>query len=600
VPLPHGVKDPMVRKSALVRERLLEYWYKETCFPFRYQIMNKHLAMYGYQGQRLMLDPTMQTKINRILDPVDTTVAMYKYGHEPWLSFYGTAVRLTGAEIHRLFLGEKKPITLASNEKTKKNIVDSLEYDYEVVYALDDENIYVIVNDTQELLDVIEHKRGFVPAIMWQNIPQYDSCEGIADGAHVLGKNEFINVLLRYAMDYLQYQSDPIIIATGLSADTDIEDVLKNRRGYVQGEQGAEVKFVAYPAMNDDFVRVINMLNQAITDETAINEMATSGRTDNRRVDSGSAIASLSAGLEVHLNLKREMFIQYNDIMNEMYLRWIDEVYRPELFGGRATLQIGGMFDDDTFQCSGMDINGKYVTQTEFTGQFDMMAYHSMVIQDLEAGLIPKREARRKLRYRHPETMEEMIRAEKMEDIRFMQMTSIAEKSGDMMANGQQMPSIGGGAQPPQIGPGQAMLPQPTPGPPANEEMPSGLIPAPPTGEMQPESISPVMQSADIGMKSEEVAARIAQLKGLKGEVEFAGVRDGMIILYITNPEDKATILNQLPEYKGLITFVVYNADQDIAQNMGIPTGMQMPPEGGMPQMEGGMPQMEGEMPQMT
>ena len=567
VPLPYDMSDKMNRSEAIKRERILEQWYKENRFPLLYDWVNMNLTKFGYQPIRLHLNPDYRTKIQIRLDDVDATVGRFKDGQGPRLDFYATAVRMTGDQIHRDWLKGGVGIPLKAKPKDHKGITNTWRDSFSVVFAIDEEFFWIICKDPAVLLKKWKHNLDKVPARFIQNIPNQHTVEGISDVAHILGLNSYINTMLTYALEYLDYQTNPIAFGKFLPRGSTLKDIIGDTGIINVDDAQGDFKFVELPQLPREYGENMKMLTNAIEEQTSMTEFAATGRTDMKRIDAGTTVASLNIGVEALLHLKRDQIKCYLEDMNSMYLEWVDRVYRPEIFGNNAIIKVDSPFKEMGFEYSGADIDGNYDNEVVFIeGQFDMLAKQNSVIQQVEQELMSKRTAMRHLKTTRPEAEQEQIRIEKWENLRYEQALKMIETG--QMPPGQGMPQMGGGGGMPGMEgaipatatemPGQGALPPPAQGMQGMDMGMGGM-----GGGMPPEAgmgggeapMQSMNLNEDTDMMIEEVQAKIDKLTNLKGQVVVMNVVEGRIMIAIQNKLDKKTIIDALPEYKGMIEF---------------------------------------------
>jgi len=621
IPLPYENKTQEVAGKIKKREQIVEEWLKNIRFDYKYKVISRNLSLFGYQPVRLFLDAELNTKLQLITDPLDTTVGEFKIGYEPELSYYGTKLMMTGAQIHEQFLdgSNKNGITpqdkaRAVDKRRKSQIRDDYNEEYEIIISITDQDMYIIAKEAEVILNHIEHHRGFVPAIFYYNIINPGNPEGISDSAHILGKMEYRNMLMAYAIEYLGYKMNPLMLTYGLSPDDQTQKQLTERRGHIAADvPEADAKFISTPDVSRELETVNQSITNAINDESSLNDIASSGRTgDLSRIDAATVIGGLNIGLDAHLHMKQGAFCDINDILIGYYLQWIDEVYRPELFGEDANIMAGSKDPNTALNFNGADINGNYFVNTIFLeGTFDLAQRKQIYLREVEAGLRSKKSYRQATNMPRSDAEEAQIQREKEQEIKNEGLLAQAQGKAEAPPQGMGQPPMGQemGLPPggPPMGPEGGMPPDMMGGMPPEQGMLPGM-----EGGMPPEMGGEMGgMSPDMGMEApiapelsgegvlneQEIIQAIDSLSGLKGTAEFQGIDGDQIIIAISDNIDKKTILDQLPEYKGQIKFVFYDGLKELQGetpqpelNPGMPPDMGMggvPPMGGMGGMEG-------------
>jgi len=341
-------------------------------------------------------------------------------------------------------------------------------------------------------------------------------------------------------------------------------------------------------------------------------KLATAGQSGMRKIDSGPAVSSLNIGVEAMLNLKKQLMSTSLSNYFSLYLKNVDSIYKPELYGEYANIQVGSPNAESSFTFNADDINGEYNVEVIFNeGVFDMPTKINSAMQMKEAGLISKRTARQMCNIRLGEDEDKLIALEQEQEIQYQARLSAAQ-NGEiqappmtsgleseqgmggpimdqlMQAGGQGMPanpmdmmSGAGGGMPPELAGMQGGMPPELAGmqggmppemaamqgggmPPELAGMQGGGMPEMPGGPMPEEGgipMSPDLASPAAGMDEEEINAKLESITNLKGEAILVGIQGDKIIIALEDMSDKKTIIDAMPEYKGQLEFINLTED---------------------------------------
>lgn len=582
------------------RKRILELWLKENSWIIKWITIVRSCSMFGYQGIHLGIEPTMETKFAIILDNPNNVYAIPKAYDDTKLDLYMVTKRISGKQIYDKYLGGGKPYGAERPIKRKFkniNIEDDPDKFYNLLIVWDDFYVHTIEMESQKQIgELLYHGLGEPPAVMLKNFPNPGNCEGISDIAHVIGLNYYLNSLLNNMADIIQYQANPIGIAKKVPQDLDVSKMIEDD-GIIQFEdEKSTFEFVKHPGSSNEASQLYEMMSNSLEEQTSMTKLASSGNSGSRKIDSGPAVSNLNIGVEAMLNLKKQLLSEGLGTLFGLYLKSIDSIYKPELFGKAANINVGSPDTDSAFTFNADDIKGEYNVEVVFTeGVFDMVAKINTAIQMQQAGLICKRYARQMCNIKSNEDQDKMIELEKEKEIEY-EAKLAAAKNGELQpqqetdpnapANGQMMDQLmaatggGGGEMPPDMGMGGGMpqgMPQGMPpemggGMPADISgggMPpelsgmggSGMPPAAQEAMGNGVEISDDITNPNAELDEETISAKLDKIQNLKGEAILVGIQNNKIIIALEDMADKKTVLDAMPEYSGMIEFIKLTED---------------------------------------
>jgi len=566
------------------RKRILEIWLKENSWPIKWLTAVRSCSMFGYQGIHLGLASEMETKFSMILDEPNSCYSIPKSYDDSQLDLYMVKKRISGKQIYDVFLGGGKPYGEDRPTKRKHpqlSINDDPEEFFDILIVWDDTYTYTIDISNQKMIgEIMYHGLGEPPAVMLKNFVNPGYSEGISDVAHVLAINHYLNTMLTNVADVINYETNPIAVATNVPPNLDISKMIKDK-GIIQFEdEKSKFEFVKHPGVPKESFSLYDMVEMSSEQQTSMTNLANSGHSGTRKIDSGPAVSSLNIGVEAMLNVKRQLLSTGLAKLFGMYLRRIDAIYLPEVYGEAANIQVGSPDSESAFTFNADDIKGEYNVDVVFTqGVFDMALRMQQAKMMHDDHAISMRVYRQMCNIHTEENEDEMIALEMEREIKYQARLKAAQ-DGMLQSDGMQVPQGQGPQSSIEAGMeqqmGQQMGQQQLPG--MEQAMPGGggmegMGPLPSEGEMMGgggmEGALPAMQagmeagdiSSDImtpgaGMDEEEIQAKIDDIKGLKGEIMLIGIKGDKITIALEDMSDQETVKQALPEYKGQLDFI--------------------------------------------
>lgn len=549
--------------SAVRRKQFIDAILKENSWTHKYFQNVKQCSHYGYQPWHWELNPEYRCRLAMVMDSVDDTYAILSPYNDMTLDLYMTTTKMSGKQVFDRWLGGGAPYDTRKDKRRKNDrfpdLRDDPKEEYGILVVWDKDSITAIHQGTQKVIKRTYHNLGKVPCIFVPNFPNPGYAEGISDVAHCLGLNQFVNLIMACMGEIMSYQASPIAVLKGASA-ADVAKMLEERGIVELPDPQASFEMLGHPAIPKDAYEMHNIANDAIEDQSGMTKLAASGRTDGRRIDTLTAIQGLNVGTEANINIKQKLMTVAFEKFFAIGLEWLDNVYRPEWFGEMAMLSPKNERQVAGPQFSADDIRGEYDVECVFAeGIFDPAARMNYFTTLNEKKIVSRKFVMQKIGIRRVPEMQAEIDREDMEDI--AKRAKLAQAENGVAPQGapqQPMPPEMNG-----IG-AETGMPSPESG-----QMPPGMPGMPPTGggmgmpEMSPEAVSPQALNEGSGIDEESLRQRLATLTKLKGEVNLIGVQGSTIILAITNPADKQTVLAQLPEFKGMIQFVPMSGLED-------------------------------------
>ena len=591
--VPPEIKIPVYNPSnevlgkAARRKRILQLWLKENSWAIKWLTIIRSCSMFGYQGVHLGLASEMETKFAMILDDPNMCYAVPKSYDDSQIDLYMVKKRISGKQIYDIYLGGSKPYgndRPVTRKHKELSINDDPEEFFDVLIAWDDTYSYTIDMSNQKMIGpIMYHGLGEPPAVMLKNFPNPGYAEGISDVAHVLAINHYLNTMLTNIADVINYETNPIAVATNVPPNLDISKMIKDK-GIIQLEdERSKFEFVKHPGVAPSSFNLYDMVEVSSEQQTSMTNLANSGHSGTRKIDSGPAVSSLNVGVEAMLNVKRQMMSTGLSKLFGMYLRRVDAIYLPEVYGDAANIQVGSPDSESSFTFNADDIKGEYNVDVIFTqGAFDLMARAQLAQQMWKDHVIPMRTYRQMCNVHEDEDTDKLIALEMERQIQYEAKLKAAQ-DGNLQPGGNEFPQETGGMPSPIEGavegampqngmpqmPGQGMMPtvgdmggmpqgaMPQEGMGGGDMggMLQGMLPAMQEG-MAGGDISQDIMKPNAGMDEEEISVKVENITGLKGEIMFIGVKGDKIIIALEDMSDQQAVRKALPEYDGQIEFV--------------------------------------------
>lgn len=385
---------------------------------------------------------------------------------------------------------------------------DQRRYQTNVILYCDKEKVIKMV-DGKEVMR-IEHNFGFINCVLGQNRVKPHFIEGIGDVDQAIGLNQYLNELISWQGDIIEYSANPLRVFKGLAGDQKIPN---GPGGSVQLNADGDARFVTWDGSPPDVERMINRVIQGIQDMTNINDAAL-GR-DVPSGTSGSAVRSLLSGIQAAMLRKQVTLGNAYIKVNEMIFAIIEKMFSEKEIVVRGTKR-GNTFVD---KIKGKDINGNYRNKAIWPpGVLDLGSRINLETLKLNNRLQSRITTMENIGVLSPLEEMQRIRMEEEEEIQR-----------------------------------QARLANPT-----------GV---PPTKQAEFDTAQRQLQSLDSGGGGDPITALAEFIRGvpkIRGAVLFGGQEGESFVIVLTEMKDKATIANKLPaEFKGKIVFRKYDEAKD-------------------------------------
>ncbi len=377
-----------------------------------------------------------------------------------------------------------------------------------VLLYCDDKKI-VKMKDGKEIMR-IEHDFGFINVVLGQNRVKPHFVEGIGDVDQAIGLNQYLNELISWQGDIMEYAANPLRIFKGILGDQKIPN---GPGGSITLDADGSAQFLSWPGSPPDIERMINRVIQAIQDMTNINEPLF-GR-DVPSGTSGAAVKSFLSGIQAAMLRKQVTLGDAYVRVNEMIFSIIEKMFANKEIVVRGTKR-GNVFIE---KIKGKEINGNYRNKAIWPpGVLDLGSRINIEIMKLNNRLQSRRTAMENVGVLSPADEFERIRQEEEEELlrqqRLANPTGVPpQRAAEFQTAAQQLQSMNG---------------------------PGG------------------------GDPISALAQYIRSLTKLKGDVLVAEQDGDNFTLVLTSMNDKATIVNKLPEqFKGKVTFRKYDEEKD-------------------------------------
>jgi len=560
--------------KAARRKRILEAWLRENKFAIKWLTMVRSCSMFGYQGMHLGLTPELDTKFAIVLDDPNHCYSIPKSYDDCQLDLYCVKKVISGKQIYDALLGGGKPYGDDKRKQPRAGLAieDDVEKLYEIIIVWDDTYTYTIDLSTSTMLGkTMYHGLGEPPAVMLKNFVNPGYSEGISDVAHVLAINHYLNTMLTNMADVMSYQANPIAKATKVPANLDLSKMISEQGIVVFEDEKSDFSFVTHPGVPRESFSLYDMVEDSSEQQTSMTKLASSGHSGARKIDSGPAVSSLNIGVEAMLNLKKIMMSTLLSTFFGMYLRRIDAVYQPEIYGEAANIQVGSEDSDSSFTFNADSIKGAYDVDVVFVeGIFDMATRKQMALTEFDKNLISKRTYRRMTNLRVGEDEDKLIALEREQEIQYEARLKAAQDGQLPVEQGSENPNAISGPNPIEQDIEQAMsggmgqgMGQPMGGMGMGQQgggmgmggMGQGGLPAMEAGAMGGD-ISEDVMNPGAGMDEEELATKIENIAGLSGEAVLVGIQGETITIALEVMNDQPKVIKALPEYAGQIKFI--------------------------------------------
>ncbi len=467
-----------------------------------------------------------------------------------------------------------------NQERSKRQVLKVIEY-----WDKDSKTTMVAGHKVQQ----VKHNLGFVPWVMtpFYLIPDEPFGRGVIEGNVPLFQK--LNMLDSLELQAIIENVFATLVIIGPEGAP--EDIERGPGAVIPVKQGGDVKYIAAPEVTMDLTksmgRSIDFLQRGTHfPGSAYGEgVASSITTGKAQHESLMPTGNMVEYVQGNISDSWERINEYALDMTQKLFKNREVVY----FGRQYTHE--GMFSrPEKFQqtIKGSDLKDWARHELSFQPMLNMHEKVVMGLQLAGGGLVSKRWQRDQVGITDNNAMQDEILSEMQMEQQLAALMGMAqqgavtpeqveqafyrmEKGGSMglptgpspgmMAPGGPMPPMPPGLPPPNSGgapgpePGGQTLPiaqNPGEGLPGE---PAGM-PTPP----QPQATGAFTLSGAVGDFS-----RLKKIKGrifLVGEIVQKGATDGPVEVTITNPIDKSTIINGLPdEYHGKIKF--HNATQE-------------------------------------
>ncbi len=375
-----------------------------------------------------------------------------------------------------------------------------------------DENKIIVVENGKETLR-IEHDFGFIPAAFGQNGVRPHSIEGRGDVDQAVGLNQYLNELISWQADIMEYAANPLTVFEGLTGD---QKMPSGVGGQVSVQMGGSVKFASWPGTPPTVDNMINRVIQAIQDMTNMNDPMFARNVPSGT--SGAAVTSFLSGIQAAMLRKQvalgDAYVRANTIM----LKIIEKMHANKELLIRGTKK-GNVFVNTM---KGSEIDGNYRSHAIWPGTvLDAAGRVNLETIKLNSRLQSRRTTMENVGIVSPEDELELIRQEDLERIN-LEALSTAAKQGPAGGN-------------PELAAASQML----------GKMGGGKGAAPSDG-------------------TDELVQAIEAMNKIKDAVYFGGKDGDNFVIVLASMNDKATIVSKLPEkFKGKVTFRKFNEETD-------------------------------------
>ena len=374
-----------------------------------------------------------------------------------------------------------------------------------------DANKIVVVKDNQETLR-IQHDFGFIPVIIGQNRVRPHVIEGVSDLEQAAGLQRYLNDLLSWNADIMEYHANPMTIFKGVAEIP--KETGPGARAALP--TGASAEFLLWPGQAPTVENMINRIQQAIEDLTFLGDPLFARNIPSGT--SGSAVRSLLSGIQAaFLRKQMTMGVVYKKL-NEVILRIAEKE-----FAGQELL-IRGTKKNNNFitKLKGSEIGGNYRTRVIWPP--------SILDQPTRIDLeLTKMNSRVQSKYT---TMENIGIQSPQDEQKIIDQEQEIELEREITK--------------------------------ANPGLPLGLD-RQKQAEIEQASRGLDQMGAQSGGSEEQMLIQaIASTQKIRGDVLFGGREGNNFVIILTDPKDKSTILNRVPQkFKGRIKFKTFDENTD-------------------------------------
>lgn len=367
-----------------------------------------------------------------------------------------------------------------------------------------DKDSIIVLKDGKRIAEV-NHEFGFIPLVIGQNKVKPHYVEGLGDMDQSAGLQIYLNDLLSYQADIIEYAANPITVIKGYVGD----NLPTGPRAQWHLGRDMDASFLTWPGSPPAMEQMYNKIERAIDDGLNVSD-ALAGR-DLPSGTSGSAVQSLLSGIQATF-LRKQVHLGYCYVrMNEIMFRIHEKYFKNE------EVILRGVRKNNIFvaKTKGEYISGNYETRAIFPpGVLDQPARINVEITKLNAGVQSKYTTMENIGVQSPLDEMELIRIEQEEML-----------ERELMAKGA-----------------------------ATDK----------TKEYQDLAANLDRSGAGFGSGAEQgLIEAIAGIPKIKGDVLFGGQDGQMYTIVLTEMKDKATIVNRLPaQLKGKVKFRAYK-DED-------------------------------------
>lgn len=378
----------------------------------------------------------------------------------------------------------------------------------------DDKKIVIIRDNKIEM--TIEHNLGFVPAVVGQNRIKPHFVEGTSDIEQAAGLNEYLNDLLSWEADIIQYSADPITVISGYSGET---SRLERGPGARWGlPPGADAKFLTWNGNAPDVDRMLSRVQGAIEDLTVNGDVLFARNVPSGT--SGSAVRSLMSGIQAAF-LRKQVTLGTGYVqLNEMIFRMLESFFPEQELLVRGTKK-GNVFVN---KMKGKEIAGNYMTNCIWPpGVLDQPSRIDIELRKMEARIQSKRTTMENCGILSPKDELTMI---EQEEEAALEREILKQNGGDA----------------------------------------TGL---PSTRRDEFKSVASQLESAGApnggpGGAEQRLMEIIQGIPKIRGSVFYGGKSGDGYVLVLTELNDKATINNRVPSpFKGKLRYRKFDEEKD-------------------------------------
>lgn len=366
-----------------------------------------------------------------------------------------------------------------------------------------DKKMIMVLKDGKEVWRV-EHNFGFIPLVIGQNRIKPHYIEGTSDMDRGAGLQKYMNDLLGWQADIIEYAANPITIIKGYSGDS----LPVGPRAQWHLGKDMDASFLTWPGQAPTVENMLHRVQTGIEDSTLLGEPL-----NNRNIPSGtsnSAVRSLLSGVQAAFLRKQVMLGVAYTRMNEIILRMTEHYFKDK------EIIVRGTKKNNTFvtKMKGSEIGGNYLSQAIFPpGILDQASRIDIEISKMNARIQSRYTTMENTGVQSPKDELELIRIEQEEELE----RELVRQGG---------------------------------APPAGMDKQSA-------GEM--ESAARQLERMGSGSPSNQEPALIQSVQKMpkiKGDILYGGKEGNSFVLVLSDMKDKATIVNRLPsQFKGKVKF---------------------------------------------